>query len=128
MKKKTIAVLLFALLMFSSLSALAASVEGDWQGSAKVSGVPFSLSLNVSFSADGTFSASTMGLKASGWYSESDGALTVTLGTLDGFLASQLASAQDIGSVSVPITLSDDTLAVSAEAKGLSGSVELKRK
>lgn len=128
MKKQTIAIFLLALLMLTASVALAASVEGDWQGSARVSSVPFSLSVNASFSADGTFTASMIGLKATGWYSESDGSLTLTISTLDGFLASQLVSAQDIGSVHVPVTVGDDTLTISADVQGLSGSLELKRK
>lgn len=131
MKKQRVLVWLACILVLSTLWAVSLAEDaltGEWKGSADVSGVPFSLSVTAKFNDDGTFSISTFGFNAKGQYTTDGQNLAIVLSETGGIFSGMLQSPKDIGQVQVPITLKDDTLSISANTQGMSGSMSLKKK
>lgn len=129
MKRKGALLLMILLLMTTMLpGAMAESLDGKWSGKAKISGFPISISATVTFDGGG-FSVGIVGLNATGSYVDSgDGTLTITLKSFSGLLASRLESPENIGSISLPYTLTDGELVISGGSLGVEGTVTLKRK
>ena len=135
MRKKSLALLTGILMLFvCRQAAVAESLVGEWRGSANVSALPFSLSATVKLNEDGTFLISLtslfgiVGLEARGAYTVENGAIAITPSRFDGLFASRLASPERVGTVRLPYTLQDGTLAVAGGAMGLDGSISLSRR
>ena len=126
--KKRAAALAVAIFVIALLcGGLAAEdLTGEWKGSAKVSGIP--LSFTVNFNADNTFSFSTTGLSAKGTYQTDGNTLTVSFTKLSGALSLLLQSPKSIGAVKAVFSLSGNALTISVNSHGIKTSATLTRK
>lgn len=128
MKTKLTALVMALLLALSAASfALADDLEGKWSGSAKASALPISLSASATFE-NGTFKVSIFGLTATGTYEAADDVITVKPTAFTGLLASQLDSADKIGSFAVAYKITDGKLEMSASTHGIDGTMSLNKK
>ena len=135
MHKKSLIILVASLMLFACVHTAAAdSLAGEWQGSASISALPFSLSATVKFNDDNTFSLRLTTLfgivcfEGSGVYSVGSNAITITPASFGGLFASQVASPERIGTVSIPYTFWDSRLHIGGQALGLDGTISLSRK